>query len=729
MERLLFVFCLFAAFAKAQPREFEVHFETDSYRLTAAESQKLDQFIGSLPANAKKFTVNIAGHTDDVGDIAYNAVLSDSRANAIATIFKNKGFTDAQILTSGRGEVHPIANNTNETGKAKNRRAKIRVFTEMPRVENIGGVRLKESAYQIDPRKPETIHYISGTQITIPENAFVDSNGKPVNGKVDIKYIEYRDPIDFILSGIPMDHGGGTFNSGGMFKITAYQNGNAVYLDKNKKIDIDFAQLDNPAPMNFYRFDSITKQWTELAKLPKVAVSRRQDSVRFDPVWEEGSDYYCSGNRCYSQMQLIKQSKQYLQPGFSAKATYLEYKKRVENYNTQYQNSLREMVYVDLPGVTGYFTEAEAKDRYDFAIAQKEKLITEKQQEVGKYIPTYHLVRFGNRKTTKFRINFKAAGARPTQFLRTTFKSDEAIPAETLAKKWDSCHISHVGENYTIVLQKADTVVTLRNLSIKNPLYQNEPEKLLSIFDGYQTAQKRRIKPIIDNIAVAQKLITQYKKPLKKEMISAQSGRNYMYSYNPTYCFWQTSKDFMTATELQMTEEEWCSYFDDNRKLMAERYAKINVSEECRKEAERQIAMEAATKNGLALRQSLQIDNLGVYNCDQIYRIKDPLIATARYQTTDGKPVNPFFIYVIDNRVNGIFAYNSGYANASPTNFPYGSNSRNKILAFDLENNSYIVDVPQFDKAVKANPTQPVFILRRVGNVANKEALRDELDL
>jgi hypothetical protein len=162
---------------------------------------------------------------------------------------------------------------------------------------------------------------------------------------------------------------------------------------------------------------------------------------------------------------------------------------------------------------------------------------------------------------------------------------------------------------------------------------------------------------------------------------------------------------------------------------MAERYAKINVSEECRKEAERQIAMEAATKNGLALRQSLQIDNLGVYNCDQIYRIKDPLIATARYQTTDGKPVNPFFIYVIDNRVNGIFAYNSGYANASPTNFPYGSNSRNKILAFDLENNSYIVDVPQFDKAVKANPTQPVFILRRVGNVANKEALRDELDL
>lgn len=45
------------------------------------------------------------------------------------------------------------------------------------------------------------LHASSGTQICIPPAIFVDKHGQLVTGEVEITYVEYRDPIDFILSG------------------------------------------------------------------------------------------------------------------------------------------------------------------------------------------------------------------------------------------------------------------------------------------------------------------------------------------------------------------------------------------------------------------------------------------------------------------------------------------------------------------------------------------------
>src|SRR6476661_5836539 len=116
MKKLLFLLCCCVAAATAQTREFEVRFNSGSSQLTADQSQKLAAFIQSLPAEHQQFTIAIAGHTDNVGELSYNAVLSEKRANSIAAIFENNGFSEAKILTSGRGEVHPIASNASNNG-------------------------------------------------------------------------------------------------------------------------------------------------------------------------------------------------------------------------------------------------------------------------------------------------------------------------------------------------------------------------------------------------------------------------------------------------------------------------------------------------------------------------------------------------------------------------------------------------------------------------------------
>jgi len=66
------------------------------------------------------------GHTDNVGGDAANIPLSKNRAQAIVTYLKNKGIPENRFqMIEGKGASEPVADNTSESGKAKNRRVVI----------------------------------------------------------------------------------------------------------------------------------------------------------------------------------------------------------------------------------------------------------------------------------------------------------------------------------------------------------------------------------------------------------------------------------------------------------------------------------------------------------------------------------------------------------------------------------------------------------------------------
>ena len=69
--------------------------------------------------------IEVAGHTDSVGDAAYNQTLSEQRAATVANYLSGRGVMRDRMITIGAGESRPIASNDTEAGRAQNRRVEI----------------------------------------------------------------------------------------------------------------------------------------------------------------------------------------------------------------------------------------------------------------------------------------------------------------------------------------------------------------------------------------------------------------------------------------------------------------------------------------------------------------------------------------------------------------------------------------------------------------------------
>lgn len=67
------------------------------------------------------------GHTDAIGDNAYNQKLSVRRAQAVKNYLVGKGVQKNRVYTEGKGKKQPVADTKTAEGRAKNRRVVIEV--------------------------------------------------------------------------------------------------------------------------------------------------------------------------------------------------------------------------------------------------------------------------------------------------------------------------------------------------------------------------------------------------------------------------------------------------------------------------------------------------------------------------------------------------------------------------------------------------------------------------
>jgi outer membrane protein OmpA-like peptidoglycan-associated protein len=72
--------------------------------------------------------IEVIGHTDDVGDDAYNQELSEQRAEAVRNYLIAAGVDGSKTVGVGAGESMPIASNKTEEGRAENRRVEVMVL-------------------------------------------------------------------------------------------------------------------------------------------------------------------------------------------------------------------------------------------------------------------------------------------------------------------------------------------------------------------------------------------------------------------------------------------------------------------------------------------------------------------------------------------------------------------------------------------------------------------------
>lgn len=104
-----------------------VKFAFDSAKLLPNAKIILDEVAESIKGQPD-MKVEIAGHTDRIGDDAYNMQLSDRRAKSVRDYLVSKGANDANFTSKGYGETEPVATNDTAAGRAQNRRVEFRIL-------------------------------------------------------------------------------------------------------------------------------------------------------------------------------------------------------------------------------------------------------------------------------------------------------------------------------------------------------------------------------------------------------------------------------------------------------------------------------------------------------------------------------------------------------------------------------------------------------------------------
>ncbi len=96
-------------------------FEQGKFVLMKASYPELDRLTKALQKHST-IKIRIEGHTDNIGDPELNQSLSLFRAKVVATYLIDKGIEPNRIKAKGYGHSKPVADNSTEEGRAKNRR-------------------------------------------------------------------------------------------------------------------------------------------------------------------------------------------------------------------------------------------------------------------------------------------------------------------------------------------------------------------------------------------------------------------------------------------------------------------------------------------------------------------------------------------------------------------------------------------------------------------------------
>ncbi len=104
-----------------------IGFEHDSATIDHKSEPILEHAYELLHAHAQ-LSVEISGHTSSEGDPERNRVLSLARAEAVKTWLVDHGIAASRIMSVGHGSDDPIADNTTDEGRRKNRRIEFRVI-------------------------------------------------------------------------------------------------------------------------------------------------------------------------------------------------------------------------------------------------------------------------------------------------------------------------------------------------------------------------------------------------------------------------------------------------------------------------------------------------------------------------------------------------------------------------------------------------------------------------
>jgi OOP family OmpA-OmpF porin len=110
--------------------DHRIEFTTASALLTESSKLILSEIAGLIKEHSVT-SIEIIGHTDNLGKIDRNLLLSQKRAEAVKHYLIGQGVEASLLVALGRGSSEPVADNATSIGRRKNRRVEFKIVREM----------------------------------------------------------------------------------------------------------------------------------------------------------------------------------------------------------------------------------------------------------------------------------------------------------------------------------------------------------------------------------------------------------------------------------------------------------------------------------------------------------------------------------------------------------------------------------------------------------------------
>lgn len=532
----------------------------------------------------------------------------------------------------------------------------------------VAGLDVYPDVYTVNALTGSVLDYGSGTRIMVPSMAFEDANGNPVTGNVDVTYREFRDVVDVVLSGIPMkyDSGGvaGDFRSAGMFEIESSQNGTEVFLRDGKQIDMKFAVTDTASDFNFYRLDE-KNGWQYMTNTGTAESDQSASQTTYGANTRTPAQQ--SNVVVSPSSPVIPDSASYVGGSTYAVGLWCNGIKdvRVRNWirdTTSFERRYEDTCYFG--SRRGYFPGASISQDTK---RESSSVLYLRSEKSGADHTIISIRQCG----ASYGINPELS-AYSGYYWKVNGKMSEKEVSNRFGRKSgiNDCRLLQNGTDYMLELKYYWGFDTINAEPIQLDKNGNavslSDERKERMFNAYtKRLDGRRNQMVRDNA----------------RQVHFQNTR-VQRAHNDSVRVWRGIHKEMNEMEKPMNFATFRDYASGER---IRSYQAI---------------MNSYTNARSAAYQALSVAGMGIYNCDQVSRMEKPRDFVARTISIVGTVVTPVAIYVVNKVRNMVFTYSSnGFLNLDGVKGSYDSNSRNSLLATDMDGNLYYSNEDQFDSA------------------------------
>lgn len=106
------------------PVHYLLYFESGSVTLTKESEAKLPRILVTIRERAPT-RISVVGHSDTMGNEAYNLDLSMRRARAVQKRLIDHGVDEAELEVTSHGEENPLVETADNVSNAQNRRVEV----------------------------------------------------------------------------------------------------------------------------------------------------------------------------------------------------------------------------------------------------------------------------------------------------------------------------------------------------------------------------------------------------------------------------------------------------------------------------------------------------------------------------------------------------------------------------------------------------------------------------